>query len=177
MPSARFTIDVVGFDAQTTSDLMVGQFPRFTALMARETPEIASVAAGPTWELGEQLCRTVAYELDPMVWAPIQRILEVGAPGLIRYTDLVTFRRDAPGWQFVSEWAGVPGISPSSVAIHGAAIVEDDGPFGCRVHYEAHVECTIPIVHRLVAEAVLDGFRRTCQRMPAVLQAYFVARD
>lgn len=171
----RFTIDVLGFDAQQTSDMLAGDDPRFSALLAVELAEVRSLTLGAVAELGDGvLVRRLQYELDPMVWRAIQDVLQVACPGLVRYTDTVYYSKATPGWRFTSEWAGVPGIPPSVVSIQGSGECEDDGPMGCRVTYEARVRCTIPIVGRMVERLIGEAFERTCRQVPGVMQKYFV---
>ncbi len=178
MTTHAFTIDVVGWTAQQASDLLVGNEPLFTMMMADQTPQIAKVKADESTRCSAtrptMRSRLVNYELDPMVWAPLQTALQVAVPGLIRYTDTVLYRTDMPGWSFESAWEGVPGIDPRTIQIKGGARVTEDGPMGCRVHYTVTVKCTLPLVGGVVERAVVDGFHDTCRGMSRLLQDYAV---
>lgn len=178
MVRAQFSIDVLGFTAQQASDLLVGNEALFTRLMADRVPQIASVRASQATQCSRSKptlrSRLVHYELDPMVWEPLRLVLQTAVPGLITYTDTVTYRTDMPGWAFVSEWGGVPGIDASNIQIHGGARVTEDGPMGCRVHYDVNVECRLPLVANLVEQAIVKGFRETCMAMPRLFQHHAV---
>jgi hypothetical protein len=175
MTTTRFSIDVIGFDAKQTSDLLVGSSKMFSNLMQEMLPEIESVESNTaSVKQPGVLTRNVDYELNPMVWEPLHKVLQVAAPGLIHYTDTLTYLADRPGWDFVTEWAGVPGISPSCVKVSGGARIADDGPFGAVITYEMHIKCTLPLVGGLVERTVAQGFQKTCEQIPKVIQKYYV---
>jgi hypothetical protein len=181
MTQANFRVHLLGFDAKQTSNLMVGGEPMFSRLMQDMVPEIASIEAGVESRIsaGHSNLRTrvIHYQLDPMVWEPLRLLLQSAMPGAIKYSDTVIYRTDLPGWDFRTEWEGVPGINPSCVQVLGGARVFDDGPLGCFINYEVVIKCTLPLVGKMVERAVCDGFRKTCQQMPQVVQKYFVMWD
>lgn len=154
--------------------MIAGQSPMFSAMLADHVAEIQTLTAGPDVVSSDGVrTRVMHYELNPMVWKPIEDLLQIACPGLIRYTDTVYFSTELPGWQFTTEWAGVPGISHNAIQIEGHGRCEDDGPMGCRVLYEMRVRCTLPLVGGMIERTITDGFERTCRQVPGVMQTYF----
>lgn len=176
MSQIKFTVNIIGFNAREATALLVGSQPLYSKVMQDMVPELATVEPQPAARVSKQsphvYTRIVRYELDPMVWEPLRIALQTAAPGAIRYTDTLVFA--ASQWRFVAEWDGVPGIRSSCIKVSGQANAVDDGPFGCVVHYECNVECTLPLVSKLVEQTICQGFKRTCDQIPQVMQKYYV---
>lgn len=174
----RFSIDVLGFTAQQTSDMLVGSYPLFTAMMADELPEVDQLTPGMAARCDRDdptvLCRELKYELNAVVWEPLQAILQVAAPGLISYNDVVRFSTVRPGFVVRTEWAGAPGIPGRSLQVVSSMTAVDDA-LGCRLSYEMAVRCTLPLVGGLIQRTIGDSYQKTIERVPRVIQRYYAA--
>jgi hypothetical protein len=172
----QFTIDILGYTSQQTSDMLVGSYPLFSAMLAEEMPEVDGLVPGSVAQCNiddpSVLCREIRYELNAVVWEPLRAMLQVAAPGLIRYNDIVHFSTKYPGFRCRTDWPGVPGIDAKSIQVVSSMTGVDDF-IGCQLTYIMSVKCTIPIIGTLIEKIIADAYRRTVERVPRVVQKYY----